>query len=81
MDSYLPSIAIRRAAERLYGAESLYKLNENVLTSMMAVRVPTNIPWDHLAETLVADHLRMIYDINNNDERLEMSAIQPSEQS
>jgi hypothetical protein len=76
---YMPHHAVRHATEKLYGTESLYKLNENVLTSMMAVRVPIHILWNYLAETLVADHLRMIYDINNIDEGSAMSTIQPSE--
>lgn len=45
----------------------------------MAVPIPINILWEHLAETLIADHLWMIYDINNIDERLAMSTIEPSE--
>ncbi|KUL81368.1 hypothetical protein ZTR_09676 [Talaromyces verruculosus] len=74
-----PYRVVTYAMGMLYGAKSYYKLGENVLTSMMAVRVPIDILQDHLANTLVADHLRMIYDIKYKDERLVMSTIQPSE--
>lgn len=67
---YMPSHAVRHATKKLFSAKSLYKMSGDVLTSMIS---PITILCDHLGETLVADHLRMIYDINA--ERLAMSTI------
>jgi hypothetical protein len=68
---------MRLATAKLYGGTNTRDLHQDVLTSMISWRMPFNVVWNHVAERLVAHHMRMIYDIN--DERTILQTVQPSE--